>query len=230
MIIRGFQKLTLLDYPGKTACTVFTGGCNMRCVYCHNSGLVLSAGDYPVIPEEEVLSFLLKRKNLIDGVCITGGEPMLQKDLPDFAGKIKEMGFAVKVDTNGSFPRQLRYMIRNSLVDYVAMDIKNCESRYLETINRPGFDIEPVKESIGILKNSGIDYEFRTTVCKNLHTEKDLIEILGMIGTDCKYFIQAFRSSDEVMEKNVEGYTPDELRNLQKKLCGINPNTKLRGI
>lgn len=113
MIIHGFQKLTLLDYPGKTACTVFTGGCNLRCPFCHNADLVLKPGIYPVIPEEEVFELLKKRQNTIDGVCITGGEPMLMKDLPEFAGKLKALGVSVKIDTNGTFPRQLKYIVKN---------------------------------------------------------------------------------------------------------------------
>ena len=229
MKIHGFQKLTLLDYPGHTACTVFLAGCDLRCPFCHNAGL-LDASAPPVMDDAELIAFLRKRAGLLDGVVFTGGEPLMNRDLPEVMEKIRGMGFRIKLDTNGMHPETLRMVLDGGLAGYVAMDIKNSRDRYAASVGLDTVDLGRIDRSIAEIMGHAPDYEFRTTVCKNLHTEKDLIEILGMIGTDCKYFIQAFRSSDEVMEKNVEGYTPDELRNLQKKLCGINPNTKLRGI
>ena len=202
----------------------------MRCLYCHNADLVLSASSYPEIPQSELFDLLDKRKGVLDGVCVTGGEPMLQKDLPDLCAKIKERGFLVKIDTNGTFPSELRYIISEKLCDYVAMDIKNCAERYGETIGHPDFDVAPVLESVRILNSSGIDHEFRTTVCKTLHTLDNLKKIVDMIGKDTKYFLQAYRDSDKVMDRSVEGYTPDELRYIQSELLKINANVGLRGV
>lgn len=230
MIIHGFQKLTLLDYPGKTACTVFTGGCNLRCPFCHNADLVLKPGIYPVIPEEEVFELLKKRKNTIDGVCITGGEPMLMKDLPEFAGKLKALGVSVKIDTNGTFPRQLKYIVKNGLADYIAMDIKNCFRKYGETVGKKNFDFSVIKESIDFLKACGIDHEFRTTVCKNFHTESDLTEIAKYLGKNEKYFLQSFKDSGALLSENIAGYTPSEMDNLLSAVKQFTPHAALRGV
>ena len=230
MIIHGFQKLTLLDFPTKTACTVFTGGCNLRCPFCHNAGLVLSPGKYPTVSEDEVFALLEKRKNTIDGVCITGGEPMLMKDLPEFAAKLKERGVAVKIDTNGTFPRELKYIVRNGLADYIAMDIKNCFEKYPETVGRPDFDTAPVRESIDFLKSCGIDHEFRTTVCRNFHTEEDLIKIAHCLGAGENYFLQNFKDSGELISGGISGYTPSEMEALVTAVKKIIPGASLRGV
>ena len=230
MIIHGFQKLTLLDFPGKTACTVFTGGCNLRCPFCHNAGLVLNPGAYPVIPENEVFELLEKRKNTIDGVCITGGEPMLMKDLPEFASRLKELGVSVKIDTNGTFPRQLKYIVNEGLCDYVAMDIKNCFEKYPETVGKPEFNVSNIKESIEFLKSCTIDHEFRTTVCKNFHTQEDILKIAELLGPDERYFLQSFKDSGELLSNGVLGYTPSEMNNLLSAVKNITPKAQLRGV
>ena len=151
MLIKGFQKLTLLDYPGKTACTVFTGGCNYRCPFCHNAGLVTKL-DTEIISEGEVLSHLKKRQGILDGVAISGGEPLLQGDIEEFLQKIKELGYSIKLDTNGSFPDKLKSIIDKGLCDYVAMDIKNSKERYNETIGIDNFDISLMEKSVESIK------------------------------------------------------------------------------
>ncbi len=230
MIIHGFQKLTLLDYPGKTACTVFTGGCNFRCPFCHNAELVLRPGSYPTVPEEEIFELLRLRKNTIDGVCITGGEPMLMKDLPEFAEKLKSLGVSVKIDTNGSFPRQLKYIVNNGLADYIAMDIKNTFSRYGETVGKPDLDLAPIKESIGFLMTAPVDHEFRTTVCRNFHTEAELTEIARFLGAGEKYYLQSFKDSGALLSDGIVGYSPSEMQELLSAVRAINPNVGLRGV
>ena len=230
MVIHGFQKLTMLDFPGKTACTVFTGGCNLRCPFCHNADLVLDPWKYHSVPAAEVFEYLEKRKGLLDGVCITGGEPMLMKDLPDFAARIKEMGFLVKLDTNGTYPKQLKYMVSNGLTDYVAMDIKNTPEKYPSTCGKTELDIAPVLESVEFLKSGAVDHEFRTTVCKTFHTESDLVGIAKWLGHDQKYFLQAFKDSGELMTQGIEGYTPDELRAILRAVKKVIPACEVRGI
>ena len=230
MTIHGFQKLTLLDFPGHTACTVFTGGCNLRCPFCHNATLVLNPSEYPCIPEDEVFDLLNRRKNTLDGVCITGGEPMLMKDLPEFAEKIKSLGFAVKIDTNGTFPKQLKYIVNSGLVDYIAMDIKNSPEKYGITVGKENFDVSPVIESIDFLKQGIVDHEFRTTVCKDFHTADDLVAIAFLLGYGQKYFLQAFKDSGALMNSDISGYTPSQLWEMLKEVKKIIPDAQLRGI
>ena len=174
MRISGLQKLAMVDFPGKLAATVFTGGCNLRCPFCHNAPLVNRVAETPELSEEEVLAFLKSRKGLLDGVVLSGGEPLLQHDAADFLKKVRELGFAVKLDTNGCFPQVLADILQQELVDYVAMDIKNCREKYAQTVGIPGFDITPVEESVRLLQNSGINFEFRTTVVKIFHTAADI--------------------------------------------------------
>ena len=231
MIIHGFQKLTLLDFPTKTACTVFTG----RPVICVVPSAITR--DLSSLREstrwcrtDEVFALLEKRKNTIDGVCITGGEPMLMKDLPEFAAKLKERGVAVKIDTNGTFPRELKYIVRNGLADYIAMDIKNCFKKYPETVGRPDFDTAPVRESIDFLKSCGIGHEFRTTVCRNFHTEEDLIKIAHCLGAGENYFLQNFKDSGELISGGISGYTPSEMEALVSAVKKIIPGASLRGV
>ena len=230
MKIIGFQKLTLLDYPGKTACTVFTAGCNLRCPFCHNRDLVMPPSDAQTYSEEEIIAYLSKRKGLIDGICITGGEPMLMKDLPEFCAKLKDLGIAVKIDTNGFFPAQLKYIVNNKLCDYVAIDVKNCFERYNETIGVKFADVSKVKESIDFLKKSYIDYEFRTTVCKNFHTYDDLKQIAMLIGDEQKYFLQSFVDSGAIIGQNIEGYSPSEMKDMAARLRIYCNKIEVRGI
>lgn len=229
MKIEGLQKLTLLDYPGRTACTIFTYGCNFRCPFCHNASLVTeSATEF--LQEEEIFSFLRKRKTILDGVCITGGEPLLQKDIEPFLRQIKEIGFAVKLDTNGSFPEKLKLLVNEHLVDYVAMDIKNSPARYAETVGLPSFDITPIHESVAFLLKSPVDYEFRTTVTRNFHTKKDFEEIAQWIAGAKNYFLQNFVNSGKLIDSSVTGYSPEEMRNLEEFMKSRIPSTCLRGL
>ena len=199
MLIYGLQKLSLLDYPGKLAATIFTGGCNLSCPFCHNASLVTHFSECERISEDEVLSFLEKRKGLLDGVCITGGEPLLQEDLADFIIKIRKMGFLIKLDTNGTLPEKLDSLIRRSLVDYVAMDIKNSFEKYPLTVGIPDFDPTPVFESAEILMQGAIPYEFRTTLVRAFHTDEDIEKIGITIKGAKNYFLQNFEDSGDLV-------------------------------
>ncbi len=230
MTIAGFQKLTLLDYPGKTACTVFTAGCNLRCPFCHNADLVLSPSSIEKFSEDEIQSYLIKRKGLIDGICITGGEPMLMKDLPSFCEKIKEIGICVKIDTNGSFPSLLKYVVRNGLCDYVAMDIKNTFDKYPQTVGISDIDVSVFKESIDFLKSSEIPHEFRTTVCKPFHTKEDILEVGKMLGENERYFLQSFVDSGRLIGRGVSGFLPSEMKDMLFELKNFVAYADIRGI
>lgn len=228
MIISGFQKLTLLDYPEKTACLIFTQGCNFRCPFCHNKDLLChSKGEFQ---EEEIFNYLEKRKGLIDGVCITGGEPLLQPDIQKFISKIKDMGFLVKLDTNGSNPEKLQELLNLNLLDYVAMDIKNDFNDYLETSGIFKFNLDNIKKSIEIIKNSGIDYEFRTTIVKQLHNLDKILSICEYLGCDTKYYLQNYNDCETVLKKGLTGFENDELINFKNILNKTYPNVIIRGI
>ena len=198
MKIQALQKLTLLDFPGKTACTVFTHGCNLRCPFCHNARLVTQKSEEG-ISEEEFFSFLKKRSGLLDGVCITGGEPLLQKDIGDFMKKIKAEGFLVKLDTNGFYPEKLQELLSAGLVDYVAMDIKSAPDTYAKAVGLEEPDIEAVKKSVTIIKNSGVAHEFRTTFVKGLHNASDLAKIGDWLRGEEHYYLQMFVDSGELV-------------------------------
>lgn len=231
MTIHGLQKLTLLDFPGKTACTVFTGGCNLRCPFCHNGDLVLHPTSFPVVPEDEVYALLEKRRHTLEGVCITGGEPMLQKDLPSFCERIKQMGFAVKIDTNGFFPMQLKYIVNSGLADYVAMDVKNTWEKYPETVGIPGLDVFKAKESVSFLKGCGIPHEFRTTVCRPFHEPEDPVAIASMLGPDQPYFLQSFKASEAILGEGVaSGFSPSEMKDILVAVRRVHPSAALRGV
>lgn len=210
MIINGFQKMTLLDFPGKVACTVFTGGCNFRCPFCHNASLL--DGMAEKISEEEVLAFLKKRKGLLDGVCITGGEPLLQHDIADFIRKVREMGYAVKLDTNGSFPIKLKELVTSGLIDYAAMDVKNCPEKYSITAGCEKLTFSNVEESIDFLLGGNIEYEFRTTVVKEYHTVSDIEKLAKRISGAKRYFLQYFVDSGNVLK--------DGLHPVNKEIMG----------
>lgn len=229
MLIKGFQKLTLLDYPGKTACTVFTGGCNYRCPFCHNAGLVTKL-DTEIISEGEVLSHLKKRQGILDGVAISGGEPLLQGDIEEFLQKIKELGYSIKLDTNGSFPDKLKSIIDKGLCDYVAMDIKNSKERYNETIGIDNFDISLMEKSVEILKNSDVDFEFRTTVTKNFHTMEDIEKIGEWIKGTEKYYLQNFVDSGNLIDSNVEGVSKEEMQLMLERIKKYVPTAEIRGL
>ena len=197
MKIYGLQKMTLLDFPGRVACTVFLGLCDFRCPYCHNFELVDGTA-VPLMEEEEFFSFLSKRKGLLDGVAVTGGEPTIHADLPEFVRRIRSLGFPVKLDTNGYHPDMLRRLLEEKLIDYAAMDIKNSPEKYASTAGRETLDLSPVRESIALLMGSGTDYEFRTTVVKEFHEQRDFEEIGKMIEGAGKYFLQSFTDRDSV--------------------------------
>ena len=231
MIIKGLAKLTLLDYPGKVACTIFTGGCNFRCPFCHNASLATRAGEMDTIPEEEIFSLLKKRKGILDGVCITGGEPLLFGDeLFDFIARIKEMGFAVKLDTNGSFPERLKTLLDAGLVDKVAMDIKNSPEKYGMTAGVENFDLDPITRSIELIKNSGVDYEFRTTVVAELHSAEDFEGIGKMIEGAKAYFLQSFVDSGDLIGEGMSAPTKEELEKYMKIAQKYVPATQIRGV
>ena len=235
MLIYGLQKLSLLDYPGKLAATVFTGGCNLRCPFCHNASLVTRFSEYERISEEEVLSFLEKRKGLLDGVCITGGEPLLQEDLAEFIIKIRAMGFLVKLDTNGCLPDKLDSLIRRSLVDYVAMDIKNSFDKYPLTVGTPDFDPTPVFKSAELLMSGSIPYEFRTTLVRAFHTPEDIEKIGKSLSGAKNYYLQNFEDSGDLVgfgdtshSFQLSGFSALEIEHFRDILAQFSENVGIR--
>ncbi|MGN0548298.1 MAG: anaerobic ribonucleoside-triphosphate reductase activating protein [Acutalibacteraceae bacterium] len=230
MRIDGLQKMTLLDFPGKVACTVFTGGCNFRCPFCHNALLVTKLPEKPDYTEDEILSFLEKRVGLLDGVAITGGEPLLYSDIADFIRKIRDMGYAVKLDTNGSFPERLKAIVSEGLVDYVAMDIKNRREKYAETIGLKNLDLSKIEESIEFLKSGAVDYEFRTTVVKQFHTVEDIRAAAEWISGAKRYFLQNFVDSGELICEEVCGVDKEIMLKMKSAAADFVPQTEIRGI
>lgn len=229
MKICGLNKTTLLDYPGCVAATVFAGGCNFRCPFCHNGDLVLHSAKMKEYSEEEILAFLNKRKNVLEGVCVTGGEPTLYSDLPEFIAKIKAMGYKVKLDTNGSNPKMLKRLVEGKLVDYVAMDIKAPVSEYNKVCGVQ-VDTESVQQSVDYLKQGEVPYEFRTTVVKELHTKQDILEIGQWIFGAENYYLQSYRETDENICKGFSAMEKEELFELEEKLKKYIKNVKVRGV
>ena len=230
MKIGGLQKLTLLDFPGKVACTVFTVGCNFRCPFCHNAPLVTHCGTTPTMPEEEFFSFLKKRQGILDGVAITGGEPTLMSGLYDFIGKIKDMGFLVKLDTNGTSPELLKTLIDNKMIDYAAMDIKNSKEKYAVTSGlSENYDLSKIYESADILMQGKIDFEFRTTLVSPYHTEDDMESIGRWLSGDEKFYLQNFVDSGDLVGTGVRGMSYDDAIKLLSKLQPFITNAQLRG-
>jgi len=229
MKIHGLQKMTLLDFPGHVACTVFLGGCDFRCPFCHNFELV-DGTEKPIMDDSELLSFLESRTALLDGVAITGGEPCLHKDLPELIKKIRAIGYPVKLDTNGYHPELLKQLIDGGLVDYVAMDIKNSPEKYALTCGLDEMDLSPIYRSIEILMSSNIDYEFRTTVIKEFHSEEDFHKIGEMIKGAKAYFLQRFTDRDSVPYGNLTSPHPDEMRIFAQIAQKYIENSSLRGV
>ncbi len=230
MIFHGFQKMTMLDFPGYVACTVFTPGCNFRCPFCHNSLLVTRMNDNEIYTEADILSYLKKRQGVIDGICISGGEPLMHDDIFDFVRKVKDLGFLVKIDTNGSYPDKLRKLIESGNIDYVAMDIKNSPDRYAETVAIPGFDFEPVRKSVKLLLEGKINYEFRTTVVKEFHTPQDMVFIGELIKGADRYFLQHFIESEGNIQQGLTPLCKEEMENLRQIAAEYVKNAELRGI
>ena len=229
MTIHGIQKMTLLDYPGRVACTVFFGGCEMRCPFCHNSELL--DGNAPaVMTDGELIAFLEKRKGLLDGVAFTGGEPLLQKDLPELAGRIRELGYDVKLDTNGMHPDRLEKMLREGMVQYVAMDIKNDPERYAMTAGLEKIDLGPIRESVSLLMNIGKDYEFRTTAVAELHDDESFRGIGQWIKGARKYFIQKFTDRDTVPFEGLHAPAKEQMEHWAEIVRPCIPAVELRGV
>ena len=224
--IQGYQKVTLLDYPGKVGCTVFTGGCNLRCPFCHNGGLVRTPAAYPNA-EGEVLDYLSSRRGILEGVCITGGEPLLQPDLVAFIQKIKDMGYGVKLDTNGALPVRLKKVLDTGLVDYVAMDLKSSPEGYpLAT----GCEVEfaTFAESMEVIRESGVAFEFRTTAVKGIHTVADFEAMAKLVGND-PYFVQSFADSGNLLTQGWSAFSYEETEAIMAAVHAHAPQALLRG-
>lgn len=230
MQIYGFNKTTLLDYPEHVAATVFTGGCNFRCPFCHNGGLVLSPNPEERIEEEEVLSYLKKRQGILEGVCITGGEPTLQKDLRNFICKVKDMGYLVKLDTNGYRPQVLWNLIQEGLLDYVAMDIKASKENYAVAAGVEGLDISRIEESVGILKGDKVPYEFRTTVVKGIHSIEEFEEIGQFLAGSRAYYLQQYRENDNVIVQGYDAFSKAEMESMALLARKYIDKVVLRGV
>jgi anaerobic ribonucleoside-triphosphate reductase activating protein len=230
--IGGLQKLTLLDYPGNLACTVFTAGCNLKCPFCHNRDLVFIPENFEYIDPDEVIALLKKRQGMLEGVCITGGEPLLQDGLLDFIQEIKELGYLVKLDTNGCFPKKLKEAVETGMIDYVAMDVKNCLAKYPQTAGIPeiSFRKDAVRESIDYLMSGPVDYEFRTTVVRELHTAEDLVALAKEIQGAKRYYLQQFKDSGRCIEEGYTAYSDQEMKGLLKQVRTILPQAELRGV
>lgn len=225
MILSGLQKLTLLDFPGRIAATVFTRGCNMRCPFCHNASLVVGGAD--IIPEEEFFAFLESRRGRLGGVCVSGGEPTLQADLPRFIEKIKAMDFEVKLDTNGTNPEMLSSLIDGGLLDYVAMDIKSSPEGYAR-VSGVSPDMEKIKRSIELLLSDKIDYEFRTTVAKPLFSTGDFVEIGKLIKGAKRYYLQGFLDSGDLIGEGLEAYSETEMQGFLSEILPFVRNSQIR--
>lgn len=242
MQIHGLNKTTLLDYPEHVACTVFCGSCNLRCPFCQNADLVLNPTSQPSVSEEDFFEFLRKRRNMLEGVCITGGEPTLQKDLTAFIRKIKDLGLLVKLDTNGYRPDVLSSLLEQHLVDYVAMDLKSSKAGYAKACGMKDFDLSAIERSVSLLMQGSIPYEFRTTVVRELHTADDFADIASRIKGCRAYFLQSYTESDAVLHyalpeeersigvSRLSAYTPEELRTFVDFLNREGVPAKLRGV
>ena len=234
MYISGLQKLTLLDFPGHLAAIVFLDSCNFRCPFCQNRSLVLPSEEVPSIDMEEFRKFLKKRSGILEGICVTGGEPTLHKELPEFLAMIRQAGYLVKLDTNGTNPEMLQTLLEEGLLDYVAMDIKAGRSNYAAVAGIPSDSklLEKVEQSVQLLLHSSIEYEFRTTVVGGLHTEEDFLDISHWIQRCPHYYLQAFRDCDEILMENHPFFTfsDEEMKQFLALVQKEIPQAELRGI
>lgn len=225
----GFQKMTLLDYPGRVACTLFTFGCNFRCPFCHNALLVTEADGQNVYDGKDIIEFLKKRVGLLDGVCITGGEPLLQKELPEFMSEVKELGFFIKLDTNGSYPEKLKGIVHSGLVDYIAMDIKNSPNKYSITAGTE-IDVSMIKESVDFIMLCGVDYEFRTTVVSPYHEPEDFEEIGRFIEGAKNYYLQQFVDSGHLITDKCSAVPRAKMEEMIDRVKPFVKSASLRGL
>ncbi|MBQ8545505.1 MAG: anaerobic ribonucleoside-triphosphate reductase activating protein [Clostridia bacterium] len=230
MNFSGFQKLTLLDYPGKVACTLFTSGCNLRCPFCHNASLVTHIDNSNIYKKEEILSYLKKRTGILEGVCITGGEPLLQPEIEDFISEVKSLGYSVKLDTNGFFPDKLIKLVEGGLIDYVAVDFKNSYEKYPVTTGIENLDISPFKKTVEFLLSDKVDFEFRTTVVEGIHETQDIVEIAKTIQGAPRYFLQSFVDSGDLISNGLCAISPENMKKMALLASTFVTNTKIRGI
>ncbi|NLP16191.1 MAG: anaerobic ribonucleoside-triphosphate reductase activating protein [Clostridiales bacterium] len=230
MQIHGFIKSTLLDYPKHLAATVFVGGCNMRCPFCHNASLVLRPHTQPIISEDDIMSYLNTRKNILEGVCITGGEPTLYPDLSLFIEQIKELGLKVKLDTNGTNPSLMYELINKKLIDYVSMDIKNSKDKYKSTAGNKDISMDKIEESVSLLISNVIDYEFRTTIVNELHTEQDMKSIGLWIKGAKAYYLQAYSDSGDVISPGFTSPSKETLIQYKELLSPYVDYVGIRGV
>ncbi len=225
----GMEKLSLVDYDGKVSATVFTGGCNFRCGFCHNSPLVLGVEKLTTLPEEEILSYLKKRAGLLEGLCISGGEPTLNKDLPLFIEKVKSLGYSVKLDTNGTNPEMVKFLHESGLCDYFAMDIKNDLENYAEIIGFDKFDTKKIEETVDFFLSNKVDYEFRTTLIKEFHKKENILSIGKRLKGANKYFLQKFKNSDSCIQSHLSAVEDKIALDYVELLKEYIPSTHLRG-
>lgn len=230
MHIGGLQKLAMVDYPGKLAATIFTAGCNLRCPFCHNAPLVTHTEQAETLREAEVLSFLSSRKGLLDGVVLSGGEPLMQPGVAEFLRAVHTLGFPVKLDTNGCYPDLLAALIEEKLVDYVAMDIKNCLPKYPLTVGLRDFDAAPIEESVALLRRGRVDYEFRTTAVREFHTAADFLAIAHWLEGAPRYFLQNFVDSGNLVGTGLHGFEPPELQTFSAAVQPFFGLVETRGI
>lgn len=230
MQIHGFNKLTLLDYPGHLAATLFLGSCNLRCPFCQNASLVTDPSSQPTISAEEVLEALSKRKNILEGVCVSGGEPTLCPELPDFIQQLKNLGYKVKLDTNGTNPDMIKALVNSHLIDFVAMDIKNSKEKYPLTCGIPNVNRKPVEESVSYLLSSPVEYEFRTTVVKEFHTDEDMISIGSWLKGAKAYYLQNYKDSGDIIAPGLNSHTKETLTHFVELLKPYVEHVSLRGV
>jgi pyruvate formate lyase activating enzyme len=230
MKIGGFQKTSLLDYPGEVSCIIWTVGCNFSCPFCYNVDVVNKTAE--PISEKEVLSFLEKRKNMLDAIVISGGEPLLQKDIVSFCKKVKKLGYLIKIDTNGTFPEKLKELLDEKLVDYIAMDVKAPKDKYFKLAGTK-VDIKKIQKSIDIIKSSGVDYEFKTTFVPGLLSKKDIKEIGRWLEGSEKYFLQQFKNNTPTLSsdlKSIKSYSKEELLAALKEVKPFFKYCDIRGV